>query len=102
MAVFAEIEDLFPEMGYTKHTEPRNCGLCVHGEVSNAGARIPGYTCLLMEAKGEELGYPKKVGGSYVYASGQVSRHHGTCKLFKNWHDAKQEAAAEEVRGAGI
>ena len=88
-------QDVLPEMEYTKpEVKRKRCGTCTHGYVTNAGAVIPGYHCKLMEKLFKEAGYDN--------GNECVNSRFGICKHYKNRAEAKAEAQAERVRGAGI
>jgi len=92
---YVRIEDALPQMGYTApQAKRRRCGMCAHGEVTNAGAIRPGYRCNLAARLFEEAGIDN--------GNGQVNDRLGVCDFFKNWKEAEDEAEAAKMTAADI
>ena len=95
MREYIDPQTALPDMQYTKpESKPKRCGLCTHGEVTNAGANIPGYHCQLMEQLFLEAGIDN--------GNTAVNPRFGCCRHYKHHRDAIAEAEAEKGLGAGI
>ena len=92
---FVSIKDALPQMGYEKpEIKDERCGSCVHVEVTNAGANIPGFHCQLARRLFKEAGIE--------HGSSCVDQRYGICEYYKYWRDAEAEEAAAKATAENL
>lgn len=93
MSEYVYPKDALPEIEYAERPK-KSCRACCNGQVTNAGAHIPGYECTLIEylfkLKKIENGNP------------QVDEGWGTCKFHNIPLKSIKDMRAILFKGSGL